>query len=273
MFTQHPLTSFGVQVTPSRRRSDPEVPSDVDSKEVEPADLELTDSDEETASQLAPPAPGTETPCPGPSKRKRDAFEDDEDDEFSDFNSDEEREMAVIADNSAKKPAVLMSKSAPVTPSNVRTHDVVGGLPTPSVVRTLFPGSEAKRQKRVMFEDTPSSTTLSATVTPSTVGGQPPSSSPNDASYDATDEVMTLLHGQNVDPSVLVEVRSVLTTAARRTKGIALGRDSARASLKVKDDRISMLQERIAALENKERMHQRQVTNIKANLMKMYEDN
>lgn len=233
--------------------------------------MELTDSDVEAASRVAPTVAGMDTPCPGPSKRKRDAFEND--DEFSDFDSDEERHMAVIADDSARKSATPMPNSTPVTPSNVRTHDVVGGLPTPSVARTLFPGSEAKRQKRVMFNDTPSSTTMSATVTPSTTGMQPPSSSPTDISYDATDEVMALLHGQNVDPDVLTDVRHVLAAAARRTKGIAMGRDAARASVKARDDKISMLQERIAALENKEKMHQRQVTNIKANLMKMYEDN
>jgi chaperonin cofactor prefoldin len=102
---------------------------------------------------------------------------------------------------------------------------------------------------------------------------EPPASSPPETSYDVTDEVMNLLRGQNIDKSVLSSVQSILETAARRTKGIVLGRDSARSSLKTKDDNIATMQERITALENRERMHRSQMTNIKAGLMKMYDDN
>lgn len=101
----------------------------------------------------------------------------------------------------------------------------------------------------------------------------PPPSSPPDDGIDVTDEVMDLLRGQKVDPDVLHTIQGTLSTAARRAKGIALGRDSARASLKVRDDTVAALQERILALENREKMLRSQVTNIKANLMKMYEDN
>ncbi|CAM1506554.1 Fc.00g061950.m01.CDS01 [Cosmosporella sp. VM-42] len=264
-FTQRPLTAFGYQVTPGRRLSDVATAGSGVAADA----TDLTDSDEELEFQPSSTLAEMGTPCPPSSKRKRDAFE--EDTEFSDLDSDEERQLAAIADKSAEK---IRAAKAPITPSNTRTHDVVNGLPTPSVARTLFPGSDAKRQKQVTFEDTPSSATLSATVTPSTVRSQaPPSSSPPDTSYDVTDEVMTLLRGQNIEPDVLTSVQSVLTTSARKAKGIAMGRESARASLKARDDRIAALQERIVALENKERMHHSRVTNIKANLMKMYEDN
>jgi hypothetical protein len=121
-----------------------------------------------------------------------------------------------------------------------------------------------------------SSATLSANTTPSKTPSGPqeiPSSSPPETSFDVTDEVMDLLRGQKIDPKVLSSVQSTLATAARRTKGIVLGRDSARATLKVKDEKIANLQECIKALENRERMHRSQMTNIKAGLMKMYDDN
>jgi hypothetical protein len=84
---------------------------------------------------------------------------------------------------------------------------------------------------------------------------------------------MGLLRGQKVDPKILSSVQNILATAARRTKGIMLGRDTARASLKAKDENIATLQERIAASENRERVHRKQMTDIKAGLMKMYDDN
>ena len=84
---------------------------------------------------------------------------------------------------------------------------------------------------------------------------------------------MTILRGQKIDPKTLSSVQNILATSARRTRGIVLGRDTARASLKAKDEKIATLQERVAALENRERMHRSQMTNIKAGLMKMYDDN
>ena len=265
-FTQRPLTAYGVHVTPGRRSNDDE---DSGVAAADSMAVELSDSDEEMAAPSAPISKEMGTPCPGSSKRKRDVFE--EEDEFSDLDSDEERQMAVITDKSAEKATAY--KSVPVPPSNTRTHDVVGGLPTPSVARTLFPGSEAKRRKQVSFDDTASSATLSAPTTPNISRPQPPTSSPPDTSYDVTDEIMTLLRGQELDSEVLTAVKSVLATSARRTKGIALGRESARANLKAKDEKIIKLQERIAALENREKVHQSQMTNIKASLMQMYEEN
>lgn len=265
--TQQPLTAYGYQRTPGGGlQADPSIPDVSDSDE----DLALDDAG-------APEAAGMQTPCPPSSKRKRDVFEDDE---FSDLESDEERQMVEIADKSAEK--LQAQQRAYATPSNTRSTDIIAGLPTPSVARTLFPApaSENKRQKQVTFEDvslvSPATEATLGRDTPATTPARslapPPSSPPNDG-YDVTDEVMALLRDQNLSPDVLRSVQSTLATAARRAKGIALGRDSARASLKTRDDKIASMQERITALENREKMHRSQVTNIKANLMKMYEDN
>ncbi|KAJ4315022.1 hypothetical protein N0V84_008592 [Fusarium piperis] len=278
--TQQSLVSYGYQVTPSRRASDMDFDDSTDSSEESDQDPPMPKSAKTVEAGPSRAAALPETPSRRPTKRKRDVFEEDEDeDEFSDLGSDEERQMVVLADKSAEKAAAQKRYE---TPTNLRSADVISGLPTP-VSRTLFPGTDSKRQKQVSFEDTPSrhwvalsSTTISAGTTPSrTPAGLQavPSSSPPDNSYDVTDEIMGLLQGHKVDPGVLRTIRHTLTTAARRTKGIILGRDSARATLKIRDEKIASLQERITALENRERVHRNQMTNIKANLMKMYDDN
>ncbi|KAI8720758.1 hypothetical protein NCS52_00521700 [Fusarium sp. LHS14.1] len=277
--TQQSLVSYGYQVTPSRRASNTDFEDSTESGEESEQDPPMP-ATAKTAEAGPSRAAALETPSRGPTKRKRDVFEDDEDeDEFSDLGSDEERQMVAIADKSAEKAAAQRRYE---TPTNMRSTDVISGLPTP-VSRTLFPGTDSKRQKQVSFEDTPSrpsvalsSATISAGTTPSRTPAGPqaaPSSSPPDNGYDVADEIMGLLQGQKVDPSVLRTIKHTLTTAARRTKGIILGRDSARATLKIRDEKIASLQERITTLENRERMHRSQMTNIKANLMKMYDDN
>jgi hypothetical protein len=281
--TQQSLVTYGYQVTPSRRQSDEDSADTESGEESEPVTpmpksaRNRTQASGPSSPSSSPPA-AAETPSRGPTKRRRDVFEEDEE-EFSDIGSDEERQMAAIADKSAEKAA----QKRFTTPSTSRSADVISGLPTPSVSRTLFPASESKRQKQVSFDETPSrytdimpSATLSANTTPSKTPSRQqelPSSSPPETNYDVTDQVMGLLRGQKVDSKTLSSVQNILTTAARRTKGIVLGRDTARASLKAKDEKIATLQERIAALENRERMHRGQMTNIKAGLMKMYDDN
>ncbi|KAF4336191.1 DNA topoisomerase 3-alpha [Fusarium beomiforme] len=274
--TQQSLVSYGYQVTPSRRQSDDDDESTQSGNESEP-DTPMPKPVRNRTPALdhsklpSEPAAAVATPSRGSSKRRHDVFEEDEDD-FSDIGSDEERQMAAIADKSAEKAA----QGWFITPTTTRSNDAILGLPTPSVSRTLFPTSEFKRQKQVSFEDTPSrhlDTMSSATLSANTTPSKTPSSSPPETSFDVTDEVMDLLRDQQIDQGVLSSVRSILETAAHRTKGIVLGRDFARASLKAKDEKIATMQERITALENRERMYRNQMTNIKAGLMKMYDDN
>jgi hypothetical protein len=282
--TQQSLVAYGYQVTPSRRQSDQDSAESTESGEESEPDTPMPKSAKNRTQASGPPRPSSlaavavETPSRGPAKRRRDVYEETDED-FSDIGSDEERQMVAIADKSAEKAA----QKRYTTPSTSHSADVISGLPTPSVSRTLFPTSEAKRQKQVSFDETPSrytdtmsSTTLSANTTPSKTPfrqQEPPASSPPETNYDVTDEIMTVLRGKEIDPETLSSVQNILATSARRIKGIVLGRDTARASLKAKDEKIATLQERVAALENRERMHRSQMTNIKAGLMKMYDDN
>lgn len=187
--------------------------------------------------------------------------------------------MAEITDRSAQK-ATRQGATGDVftTPAtNRHTADIVGGLPTPSVSRTLFPTSEAKRSKTVSFEGPESSDALTTpSKTPSShssINLGSPSSSPTDATEDVTAKVMALLKDQKIDPVVLRSVQNVLMTSSRQTKGISMGRDSARAALKDKDKKIAQLQEKIRDLENKNAYSHKAITDMKAQLIQIYEDN
>jgi len=83
---------------------------------------------------------------------------------------------------------------------------------------------------------------------------------------------MALLRPHDLDSSTLQSIRSVLATSVRRARGVALGRDSARAAARDKDTTIARLQERVNALENKERMMQSQITNMKAGIMNVWQN-
>ncbi|KJZ76727.1 hypothetical protein HIM_04063 [Hirsutella minnesotensis 3608] len=74
-------------------------------------------------------------------------------------------------------------------------------------------------------------------------------------------------------PGLPTPAKGARRASALRTRGIAMGRDKAREALREKEDKIAQLQERVADLENKAKSHSSQMANIKANLMKMYQDN
>lgn len=287
-FKQRRITSFGISVTP-RSQGAPAVTDDEDSGE-------------------ADTAAGASTPCPASGKRKRDAADEEEDFGFGDMTPEAERELAALADiSSSSRP---QQDAAPpngltITPAITRTTDRVGGLPTPSVQRNLWPDTgsrsrSSKRQKTVSFEDAdpPATTTPAAASTSSTAtlanSGTPTKSSstptktlastatdsalstPSKSSddIDVTKQVMTLLESQQgLDQGVLSAVRSILETSARKTKGLALSRDATRSRLHDKDLKIATLQEKIMHLEDKDKLNQKQISTMKADMMNIYQRN
>jgi chaperonin cofactor prefoldin len=268
---QKALESFGIEATPSRG---PQIVSGV-SGILRTAPPKASFVSTQTATETGSPV----TPS---SKRKRSGKGDwDQDcDLISDLDSDEERQLAEITDQSAEKvtPKRVAEDVFSTPPTNRRTADIVGGLPTPSVSRTLFPPSEAKRYKTVSFDEPLSSDSpTTPSKTPSSHSGVSPvcpASSPSEASVpDVTEEVMNLLSGQQVDAKVLRSVNDLLLTFARKAKGVSLGRDSARAALNEKDKKIAELQEKIRDLENKEEYNRKRMTKLKSQLIQMYEDN
>ncbi|KAK5990382.1 hypothetical protein PT974_08650 [Cladobotryum mycophilum] len=285
--TQSRLTAYGIQVTGSRRRSDPERPrssatedpsSSGRGTEAVPTQTqknEPSSSDPEKATTAVAKTNYTPlTPAlTASSKRKRDAFADDY---FSDVGSDEERQLADITDQSVEK--ITRHKSFNTPQASRAVEDVIN-TPSQPVARTLFPRNEAsnKRQKTVSFEEPVPLPSPAKAPSPNAsahvVASTPPSSSPETSDDDITDQVMNLLHGQRIEESVLRSVHQLLVTSSRKTKGLIMSRDSARAALNEKNAIIVRLQEDIVAHENQERYRNSQITNIKANLMKMYEDN
>ena len=83
------------------------------------------------------------------------------------------------------------------------------------------------------------------------------------------DEVMGLLP-KTLDASVATAIRQALERHDGRLRGAIQGRESVRAQLKTKDDRIAVLQGRVTALENKAKMQRDEITKMKAGLANLY---
>jgi hypothetical protein len=199
-------------------------------------------------------------------KRKRDVFENDDDDyAFDDLDSDTERQLVNLAaqsDEQNQTQSQTQSGASFETPRAQRTHDMAGGLPTPVSRNPLLLVSEQREAKRQKENSTQSSATVGrstitseieppGTPTPSRAG-EAPSSSPSGRALedqDLTSEVMGLLEGSKLESSVRIAVRRALEKHAMRITGVIRGRDMARSVLKSRDARIAELQDRLVQLQ------------------------
>ncbi|KAK4078713.1 transcriptional regulator family: Zinc finger, GRF-type [Trichoderma aggressivum f. europaeum] len=312
-FTQTRLTDIGFEILGDRRRSDPgnflAGEMDGDREDAKPPQrVSSSQPEAETASgkgkgkgkAVVDAGPASYEPLtPGPSagaKRKHDVFAEDD---FDDLGSDEERQLADMTDKSVEK---LIREQAYDDPKAADGEDGAFASSSRPVARTLFPQAQSstKRSKSVSFEepepfpptptkskDAQSSPTNTQQTTPPSSMDAPAPTVPSSAmtatqlnddeeredNDDVAEQVMCILQKQSIKPSVLESVRNILATSTRRARGIAMGRDSARAALNEKKIKIARMQERIAVLENEKQSLNGQITNIKASLMKMYEDN
>lgn len=292
--TQKRLTSF-YQVTPGSRRK---------TRDLGPDDSTDSGSGSGSGSENEPGVMGT--PCPPSKKRKRNALQDEDEFDLDELDSDDERQVAAWVDTAPNSEPRQGAATAPlggvaVTPEITRTVDRFGGLPTPRVARTLFPGDSAsvKRQKTVSFEDPPdsasrptatatssdtptksSSSSNTVTTSPPIKSGDSPSTGPETPSAQTGDphgtevkaQVMNILHAQNLDSAVLSTISDILETSGRKTRGLIMSRDSTRSHAREKDLKISRLQERVTSLENKDRMNQREIADMKAKMMQIYKE-
>lgn len=162
--------------------------------------------------------------------------------------------------------------------------------PNPPTARTLFATPEAKRQKTSKTSPTTTATTATSArtglpspmVTPTanrttqvaTPAGPEQNRPKHDAAVDTAlrDEVMALLRGQPISPAVARSVRGALDRQVERARGLSKGRDAVRDVLKQKDERIAQLQDRVVALENKLRAERESRTNMRAGIMRLYQD-
>ncbi|KAH6685344.1 hypothetical protein F5X68DRAFT_209971 [Plectosphaerella plurivora] len=176
------------------------------------------------------------TPSMG-NKRKR----PEEEDEYG-ITSDDERLLTDVMEQSTRKFQATSNFEAP-TPTAQRISEQ-SEMAAPPTARRLF--TEDKSQR------TPAA----------------PSSSPANQ-VSVTDEVMGLLP-KTLDASVATAIRQALERHDARLRGAVQGRESVRAQLKTKDDRIAVMQERVTSLENKTKMQRDEITTMKAGLANLY---
>ncbi|CAJ2501741.1 Uu.00g045940.m01.CDS01 [Anthostomella pinea] len=250
-----PGTRSTIQSSATMRASDPSAQEDDEtSSDDEQADISHITNIQPSATQKAE-AVG--------SKRKR----PDEEDEYSDFSSGAEEELASIANSSSQHPgSQCKHRDALATPSAVRSVGMQDGMPTPltekPVRRVLFADPEVssnpKRQRTEAGFTHPSSSPAS---TPSSSQQQEPGT-PGMDSANLPTEIMGLLKDQNIEVSVLRAVRSSLEKHAATAKGLQRGRDASREAVKKAEGRIAQLQQRVADLENTRKMMRSQLLQV-----------
>lgn len=195
-------------------------------------------SDDTSEDELAPglttaaPLQGGSGPPQAGDKRKRDEAEVTEEEDYGDWSSDEEQQLAAITDSSSRGPGAQGRKrDAFATPAAAaRAHDAVSGLPTPAFTdrplrRVLFTDPEvptpAKRQ-RTATESADSASALSASP-PTASQPQSPSAATTPGGSgrpSITVIVMGLLRDQQVDCAVRARVRKELERCDARTQGL-----------------------------------------------------
>ncbi|KAK3694270.1 hypothetical protein B0T22DRAFT_66287 [Podospora appendiculata] len=175
------------------------------------------------------------------------------DDEFEDLGSEEERQLARIADQTHDRPRDSLNSS---TPSVQGSYEVVDGMTTPVSVRTSLPVTHPKPTARggemvVGLGPTPTPV-RSRDALGNQQHQQHQQQGDGEGDYPITSEVMRLLAGQ--PDSTRQAVRDRLNTYALRMLGVERGREMARTALKAKDGRISELQARVESLENERKV-------------------
>ncbi|RCI15570.1 hypothetical protein L249_3553 [Ophiocordyceps polyrhachis-furcata BCC 54312] len=245
VLTQRPLTSFGYRLIQK-----PPVDEDEDDDGEGEDDEFVVVEDRKTAAdeeKQQEEQDGQESPTKRHKINHHPVFDPSDDAEFSDFASDEERQLVDLADRSAPRD---------------RHRDDMDAL-FPDVARTLFPARDPKSSNKVVSFD---------------VGLPTPTKSPTKTKpdYNVGESIMSLLrrHSRHpLPPHILSDVDRLLKRSTRLTKGIEKGRDSARVAIKAKDDTIAALQDRVAVLERDEKLLRHQLADIKAQLMNIYQEN
>ncbi|KAL2756432.1 hypothetical protein ACRALDRAFT_1093649 [Sodiomyces alcalophilus JCM 7366] len=237
---------------------------------------------------------------PTAQKRKRVQFEEDY---IGDESSDEERQLLEAVERSARKmqrtgaAGPVSTPTAPTATSSSTTmaatsggEDALPRQPNPPTARTLFAGPDTKRQNTSQITPTTSS---AASAAPAKTGLPSPTATPtanrrkqvatpagpehehhkhDTADTALRDEVMALLQGQPIPPAVARSVREALDRQVERARGLAKGRDAVRDLLRQKDEKVAQLQDRVVALENKLRAERDTRTNMRAGIMRLYQD-
>lgn len=206
------------------------------------------------------------------SKRRRDESPD-ADDYLSDLSSDEERQLAALAD-SVTRQSDMPPPPRPSSPTPVRTR-TVAGLPTPptnhkSANPSATKGSLGAKRQRVL-ESSPTRASSSRLQSAAYLDNLIES---DDEALSARDEAeiantMAVLQTHNSPPAVRNAVRSALNKfSARTTAAKARGK----MALAAVEERNVKLQERVVALENSLREQREVRVNLRGRLLNLYQD-
>ncbi|KAL1878754.1 hypothetical protein Daus18300_002030 [Diaporthe australafricana] len=254
--------------------------------------------------------PGRADPVTPTAKRKRSVFLEDSDEEFGgdDLNDSEtERKLAAITDESARKQQ--RTKDVYETPPAAHGQD---SLPTPVSRRPglLIASDErertAKRQRhagspparaggddderqsqlepeRVLRDPEtptpyrkvdvlPGSRAATAAAAAGEAKTTPGSAAVVDDYPRISDEVLSLLAQQPVSESTKRTLKAAMARHEMRVKGVARGREAARAGIAERDARIGELQGRVVALENGRKMDKERLRELSSGLLKLSQE-
>lgn len=218
---------------------------------------------------------------PTPPSRKRVKMEDDDDnhnsnsrssiqdDLFGDLNSDEERQMREMADQSQtttqklsqlerEEAAIAAIAGTPSTPAR-QWPAILGGLPTPTTGNgPPADGRDPPAKRLKTAENHLSSAPPSSIRGPVEVSSQgEPGSSQQQLSqrdgedYEITTQILRLLAGQMIPVPVRGAIRETLNTYALRARGVERGREMARTALQARNAKIADLQSQNAILQER----------------------
>lgn len=253
----------------------------IDPISMEGASTRQREDEESTEEGSPPPAYSSQQQGKGASKRKANAvmLDDDQDDDLLRWplTGQEEEELVNAADSIMPPPETprkvaktgiyatpvttvekkrtlpwqqvsAVNATTPTTPSLVGRQQT-DYLDTPSTSPTKAPSAIPD----VAYGPTP---TLQASIgTPQVKSPPPPSrhrdalSNPADSSSALTNEALAALAGTSIPPSVLSNLRGILSKHDLKSQGVVKGRDISRLGLKAKEAKIVELQARIASLE------------------------
>lgn len=255
---------------------------------------------------------------PSATKRKRGIFLEDSDEEFGgdDFgDSDTERQLAAITDESARKQKLAATPSAQQTVDLGRNN---GGIPTPVTRHSLLiaeehmersakrlrfaaPGAtvpaadeDAELKTRQFMSDAntptpyrktnallfppdgpdPTTPTTNAARATSLLFKTPTSSSAANTTEcpKIADEIMALLAGQPISEATRRNVRAAAERHELRVKGLVKGRDTVRAALESRDERVAELQAKVVSLENARRLDRAQLREFSKGLVRLSQE-
>ncbi|ROW11282.1 hypothetical protein VMCG_01008 [Cytospora schulzeri] len=117
-------------------------------------------------------------------------------------------------------------------------------------------------------------TTPSISAAAATAGGSPAAANADDYPRIA-EEVLSLLSGQPVSESTKRTLKAAMERHEMRVKGVARGREAARAGIAERDERIAELQARVVSLENGRKMDRarlRELSVLGERLMRLSEE-